>query len=92
MGINVRRITDETIFERELLRKGVGTRDAEETRCVDCGRAPLIGESVATYADDRIRCELCRTVCHEPATGERLIKHAPDGPRSRVKVIRRLPV
>ncbi len=92
MGINVRRMSDETNFERELLRQGVGSRDAAEARCVDCGRAPLIGESIALYAGDRLRCELCRSVSTEAPTGERLVKHAPDGPRARVRVIRRLPV
>lgn len=91
MGINVRRLADETTLEQELLRQGVSSRGVDEARCVDCGRVPLIGESVATYAGERIRCELCRTVSREAATGERLVKHAPDGPRSRVRVLRRLP-
>lgn len=92
MGINVRRITDETERERDLPSSGVGERDAGESRCADCGRAPLIGESVAVYVGGELRCELCRTISRAQPAGQRLIKHAPDGPQSRVRVIRRLPV
>lgn len=66
--------------------------DAPLQACADCGRLPLIGEHVSRYAGGALRCELCRSVCHEPATGEELVKHSADGPRSRVRVIRRLPV
>lgn len=66
--------------------------DATLQACAECGRLPLIGERVSRYAGGELRCELCRTVCREPATGEALVKHSADGPRSRVRVIRRLPV
>ena len=92
MGIAVRRITDETDLERELLRQGVDGRDAEQRRCDGCHRTPLIGERVAHYDDGAMRCELCASVHRERPASETLVKHAPDGPGSRVRVIRRLPV
>ena len=92
MGIAVRKTTDETDLERALLRQGVDGRDAEHRRCDGCHRIPLIGERVAHYAAGAMRCELCASVCREHPTSEALVKHAPDGPSSRVRVIRRLPV
>jgi hypothetical protein len=39
---------------------------AEElARCGDCGRTPLIGESVHLYDSADLVCELCRMVRHE---------------------------
>ena len=56
------------------------------------GRLPLVGESVAHYKNGAVRCELCRSLHHrEQPVSETLVKHAPDGPHSRVRVIRRLP-
>lgn len=92
MGITVRRTTDERDLERALLRSGVDGRDAEHRRCDGCGRIPLIGERVADYAAGTMRCELCASVHAERPAAERLVKHAPDGPSARVRVIRRLPV
>ncbi|MBO9533033.1 MAG: hypothetical protein J7513_08675 [Solirubrobacteraceae bacterium] len=91
MGIAVRKTTDETDLERELLRQGVDGRDAEHRRCDGCHRIPLIGERVAHYSGGTMRCELCASVSREQPTSEALVKHAPDGPSSRVRVIRRLP-
>jgi hypothetical protein len=92
MGIAVRKTIDETDLERALLRQGVDGRDAEHRRCDRCQRTPLIGERVAYYADSSMRCELCASIHRERPTSEALVKHAPDGPSSRVRVIRRLPV
>jgi hypothetical protein len=47
-------------LERELLRKGVGAREAGRRQCSDCGRAPLVGERVHIYARGAVVCELCR--------------------------------
>lgn len=92
MGIATRKITDEAELERELLRQGTKARDAEQRRCDGCGRTPLIGESVATYKNGTVRCDLCRSMHHrEQPVSEALVKHAADGPKSRVTVIRRLP-
>ncbi len=92
MGITVRRTTDEHDLERALLRQGVDGRDADHRRCDGCGRIPLIGERVALYEAGAMRCELCASVHAERPASEQLVKHAPDGPSARVRVIRRLPV
>jgi hypothetical protein len=47
-------------LERELLRKGVGLREAGRHHCTDCGRTPLIGERVHVYTHGAVVCELCR--------------------------------
>jgi hypothetical protein len=47
-------------LERELLRKGVGAREARRRHCSDCGRSPLVGEQVHIYARGAVVCELCR--------------------------------
>ncbi|HUB76115.1 MAG TPA: hypothetical protein VL977_03615 [Solirubrobacteraceae bacterium] len=40
---------------------------AEElARCSDCGRTPLIGESVHLYESAELVCELCRMLRPEP--------------------------
>lgn len=88
MGIKTRKQSDEITAAR--LTPGTEP-DAEPRHCAECGRVPLIGERVARYAGEVVRCELCRTVCREQPVAEELVKHSPDGPRSRVRVIRRLP-
>lgn len=63
-----------------------------EQRCCDaCKRTPLIGERVGVYADGGLRCELCAALTSEPAVSESIVRYQPDGPRSRVRVIRQLP-
>ena len=47
-------------LERELRRKALFARDADQCRCVECGRTPLTGERVHVYDDRRVVCELCR--------------------------------
>jgi DNA-directed RNA polymerase subunit RPC12/RpoP len=47
-------------LERELLRQSVGRMGAGRYICADCGRTPLIGERVHSYALDTVVCELCR--------------------------------
>ena len=88
MGIATRKTTD------HASPAGARTTDApvETRRCDGCGRIPLIGESVAHYKSGAVRCDLCRSMHHrEEPVSEALVKHAPDGPHSRVRVIRRLP-
>jgi DNA-directed RNA polymerase subunit RPC12/RpoP len=50
----------ESDLERELLRQSVGRMGAGRYVCADCGRTPLLGESVHSYALDTVVCELCR--------------------------------
>jgi hypothetical protein len=60
-------------LDLQLLRKGVTARAAGTKRCHDCGRTPLIGERVYTYARARLVCELCRLLrSDEPIGCERL--------------------
>jgi hypothetical protein len=64
---------DEQDLERALLRKSVDALSTEPPRCVDCGRAPLIGETLYHYATTGPVCELCRPLRHgEPDRRERV--------------------
>ncbi|MEA2154929.1 MAG: hypothetical protein QOE11_1069 [Solirubrobacteraceae bacterium] len=51
---------DERDLERALLRKSVGTLGVASSRCADCGRTPLIGETLHRYDGGVTVCELCR--------------------------------
>jgi hypothetical protein len=63
---------DEQDLERALLRKSVGALADEAAHCTDCGRTPLIGETLYRYAAVAI-CELCRPLRRgEPETRERV--------------------
>lgn len=87
MGIAARRTTDQQTSASE----GPATQTVQR-RCDGCGRLPLIGESVAHYKSGAMRCDLCRSLhVHEDPVSEVRVNHAPDGPQSRVRVIRRLP-
>jgi hypothetical protein len=86
------RDADETALERQLLKSGVDQRDVQQIRCDDCHRTPLIGERVAVYSGGKVRCELCRALHKQLPVGEQLVRHNPDGPNARVRVLRRLPV
>jgi hypothetical protein len=73
-------------LERELLRKGVGAREAGRHYCSDCGRTPLVGERVHIYARGAVVCELCRP--RRRATPERsqLVHHSERGHTVRLRV------
>ena len=49
-----------TEFERELLRRSLGTLESGRHRCADCHRTPLEGERVYCFDRGAIVCELCR--------------------------------
>ena len=64
---------DEQDLERALLRKSVGALTTELARCTDCGRTPLIGETLYRYAAGEPVCELCRPLRRvEPSSLERV--------------------
>ena len=65
-------------LERELLRKGVNERDGSEPRCGDCGRRPLIGETMHRYARVEV-CELCSAERTQAPTARRLVLHVEHG-------------
>ena len=71
-------------LERELLRKGVGSRARAGHRCADCGRTPLIGETVHRF-ERAVVCELCRHLRGgEPGRSERVL-HSEHGLTVRVR-------
>ena len=44
---------DEQDLERALLRKSVGRSPTDRHHCADCGRTPLVGETLYRYAEGR---------------------------------------
>jgi hypothetical protein len=51
---------DERDLERAMLRKSAAALAVEAHRCSDCGRTPLIGETLYRFAAAESVCELCR--------------------------------
>ena len=75
---------DEQDLERALLRKSVGSLADRRDSCADCGRTPLIGETLHRYAGGATVCELCRPLRRgEPAASE-LVRHSEFGGAVRV--------
>ncbi|CAN5211179.1 hypothetical protein BH20ACT16_BH20ACT16_04010 [soil metagenome] len=75
---------DEQDLERALLRKSVDSLEDRRDRCADCGRTPLIGESVHRYAGGTTVCELCSPLRRgEPLESER-VRHSEAGLAVRV--------
>lgn len=68
-------------FARLLLRRGVGTMEADRERCADCGRTPLTGEQVHLYEGRKsaLVCELCRPLRREPPVASELVRHSEHG-------------
>jgi hypothetical protein len=66
-------------LERELLRKGVGAREAGRRHCSDCGRTPLVGERVHLYARGAVVCELCRPHHPKAPEGSLVVPHTERG-------------
>jgi hypothetical protein len=75
-------------FQRELVRRVVGTLAETREECVDCGRTPLTGERVHLYEGRRggIVCELCRTLRREPPAATELVRHCEHGHAVRLTV------
>ena len=63
-------------LERRLLRKGVGELSAARHRCADCGRTPLVGETVYRYGRGVTVCELCRQLRCDPPERSELVRHS----------------
>jgi hypothetical protein len=64
---------DEKDLERALLRKSVYALEDGRQSCADCGRTPLIGETLYRYAAAETVCELCRPLRRtEPETSARV--------------------
>ncbi|MDQ3723810.1 MAG: hypothetical protein M3376_12295 [Actinomycetota bacterium] len=76
---------DEQDLERALLRKSVGALSDDRNDCADCGRTPLIGETLYRYAGGTAVCELCRPLRRgEPVESER-VRHSEYGDAVRVR-------
>jgi hypothetical protein len=76
---------DEQDLERALLRKSVGTLSDGRHDCADCGRTPLVGETLYHYAAGVTVCELCRPLRRgEPVESER-VRHSEYGNAVRVR-------
>jgi hypothetical protein len=73
-------------LERELLRKGVGAREAGRRQCADCGRTPLVGERVHIYARGLVVCELCRPRRHKTPERSQTVHHTEHGQTVRLRV------
>ena len=64
---------DEGDLERAMLRRSVDSLAGEAARCADCGRTPLIGETLYRYAEAAAVCELCKPLrSRAPESSERV--------------------
>jgi len=72
-------------LERELLRKGVGAREAGRRPCADCGRTPLIGERVHVYERGAVVCALCRPRRRSAPQSSRTVAHSERGQSVRLR-------
>ena len=72
-------------LERELLRKGVGDREAGRRHCSDCGRTPLIGERVHIYKRGAVVCELCRSARGTAPERSHTVPHTEHGHTVRLR-------
>lgn len=70
-------------LERALLRKSVGALAVDAAHCTDCGRTPLIGETLYRFAGAPV-CELCRPLRREPPSGSALVRNSEYGHAVRV--------
>jgi hypothetical protein len=75
---------DEQDLERALLRKSVGVLQDARPACADCGRTPLIGETLYRYPRAAIVCELCRPLRRGEPEGSELVHHSEAGLTVRV--------
>lgn len=76
---------DERDLERQLLRQSVGELTACRHACAECGRTPLIGETVHRYPRGETVCALCRPLrAAEPVTSD-LVRHTERGHSVRLR-------
>ena len=76
---------DEQDLERVLLRKSVGVLSETRHECADCGRSPLVGETLYRYAGGAAVCELCRPLRREAPVDRELVRHSEYGNAVRVR-------
>jgi hypothetical protein len=75
---------DEKDLERALLRKSVGALAGGRDRCADCGRTPLIGETLHHYAAGETVCELCRSLRRGAPERSERVRHSEHGQTVRI--------
>jgi hypothetical protein len=71
-------------LERELMMRGLDELEAGRSHCADCGRTPLVGESVDLYEDrpgrpPRLVCELCSQLRREEPVAREEVRHSCHG-------------
>ncbi len=76
---------DEQDLERALLRKSVGALSDGRDDCADCGRTPLVGETLYRYATGAAVCELCRPLRGDEPVESQLVRHSEYGNAVRVR-------
>ena len=75
---------DEQDLERALLRRSVDALTTDLARCADCGRTPLIGETLYRYGAGVTVCELCRPLRRGEPTGSDRVRNSEYGHAVRV--------
>jgi len=75
---------DEQDLERALLRKSVDALTDGRSDCVDCGRTPLVGETLYRYGAGEPVCELCRPLRRDTPSGHELVRNGEHGHAVRV--------
>ena len=75
---------DERDLERALLRKSVDSLAGEADRCADCGRTPLIGETLYRFAAGAAVCELCKPMRGSEPEGRERVRNSESGQTVRV--------
>ncbi len=76
---------DEGDLERAMLRRSVDSLAGEATRCADCGRTPLEGETVHHYGPVVV-CELCRPLRREVPDRREVVHGCEHGNTVRIQV------
>jgi hypothetical protein len=76
---------DDHDLERALIRWSVGGLVRDRSRCADCGRTPLVGETLYRYADGAPVCELCRPLRGEESLESEPVRHSEHGSTVRVR-------
>ena len=68
------------------MRQGMGSLRADNHRCSDCRRTPLMGERVYVYASGKVVCELCRHFHREEPVSSEPVHGGEHGATVRVRV------
>lgn len=76
-------------LERQLLRRGVVALAEDRGSCDGCGRTPLVGECVHSYAGGRVLCELCRGREREAPVASSRVHGGERGHAVRARPVRR---